>query len=200
MSRLGFALHGGCRHDLFSCSTKSRAGNVNIATTLRSAARLWYVGAWLFGVLEYTVPTSGAMESGEQPSKQNHYLLVFHLFPPSHRPLRGSFPPAETSKRGEGQPMLDRSVASAAAPVLVFPHNIEIGRAGKGGKGGGKSCWVSVVFIFLACASARRTQDTHGPLWPERNKRKTHTSFPQESVPVRRKVGEKSSPENGQLF
>ena len=48
--------------------------------------------------------------------------------------------------------MLDRSVASAAAPVLVFPHNIEIGRACKGGKGGGKSCWVSVVFIFLACA------------------------------------------------
>ena len=48
--------------------------------------------------------------------------------------------------------MLDRSVASAATPVLAFPHNIEIGRACKGGKGGGKSCWVSVVFIFLACA------------------------------------------------
>ena len=96
--------------------------------------------------------------------------------------------------------MLDRSVASAAAPVLVFSHNTEIGQLCKGGKGGGKSCWVSVVFIFLACASARQTQDMHGPLWPERNKRKTHTSFPQESVPVRRKVGEKSSPESGQLF
>ena len=152
MSRLGFALHGGCRHDLFSCSTKSRAGNVNIATALRSAARLWHVGVWLFGVLKYTVPTSGAVEGGEQPSKQNNNLSVFHLFPPSHRPLRGSFRPSKTLQREEGQPMFGRSVASAAAPVLVFPHNIEIERAGRGGKGGGKPCWVSVVFIFLACA------------------------------------------------
>ena len=63
-----------------------------------------------------------------------------------HSPLR------KLHKGRRGQPMLDRSVASAASPVLVFSHNIEIGRAGKGGKGGGKSCWVSVVFIFLACA------------------------------------------------
>ena len=45
---------------------------------------------------------SGAMEGGEKPSKQNHNLLVFHLFPPSHRPLRGSSPPAKTSQKGEG--------------------------------------------------------------------------------------------------
>ena len=98
------------------------------------------------------MPMSGAMEGGEKPSKQNNNLLVFNLFPPSHRPLRGSFRPSKTLQREEGQPMVSRSVASAAAPVLVFPHNIEIERAGRGGKGGGKPCWVSVVFIVLACA------------------------------------------------
>ena len=99
------------------------------------------------------MPTSGAMEGTEQPSKQNNHLLVFHVFPPSHRPLRGSFRPSKTLQREEGQPMFGRSVASAAAPVLVFPTTLKLsGRGGAGRVAGSRAgcLWSSLSSLARA--------------------------------------------------